>query len=165
MIFVNSFLVTFSRALRKPVGILNVKVLRATKLKRKDMLGKSDPYVKLKLTEDKLSKKTTVKHSNLNPEWNEEFNLVVKDPESQSLELACYDWEQVSLIYCFSCVKMARRFKYSFDQVHVAFMFSRPKHSDFSILLFWVKTKFSNLVMHSCCSLVQSEFQIAKNRK
>ncbi|XP_030541494.1 synaptotagmin-2 [Rhodamnia argentea] len=85
-----------SKAARKPVGILNVKVLRGMKLKKKDLLGKSDPYVKLKLTEDKLSmKKTTVKHSNLNPEWNEEFSLVVKDPESQALELIVYDWEQV----------------------------------------------------------------------
>jgi len=66
------------------------------KLKKKDLLGASDPYVKLNLTEDKLtSKKTTVKHKNLNPEWNEEFSLVVKDPESQALELYVYDWEQV----------------------------------------------------------------------
>ena len=68
------------------------------KLRKKDLLGASDPYVKLKLTEDKLpSKKTTVKHKNLNPEWNEEFNLVIKDPESQILELNVYDWEQVYL--------------------------------------------------------------------
>lgn len=85
-----------SKAAKKPVGILNVKVLKGMKLKKKDLLGKSDPYVKLRLTEDKLStKKTTVKHSNLNPEWNEEFSLVVKDPESQALELIVYDWEQV----------------------------------------------------------------------
>lgn len=84
------------RASKRPVGILHVKVLRAMKLKKKDLLGGSDPYVKLKLTEDKLpSKKTTVKHKNLNPEWNEEFNMVVKDPQSQALELHVYDWEQV----------------------------------------------------------------------
>lgn len=85
----------FGRADKRPVGILHVKVLRASKLRKKDLLGKSDPYVKLKLTEDKLlSKKTKVKHSNLNPEWNEEFNMVVKDPESQALELHVFDWEQ-----------------------------------------------------------------------
>lgn len=84
------------RAMKRPVGILTVKVLRAMKLKKKDLLGASDPYVKLKLTEDELhSKKTSVKHKNLNPEWNEEFNMVVKDPESQALELLVYDWEQV----------------------------------------------------------------------
>ncbi|XP_043709297.1 synaptotagmin-1 [Telopea speciosissima] len=85
-----------AKAMKRPVGILHVKVLRAMKLKKKDLLGASDPYVKMKLTEDKLpSKKTTVKHKNLNPEWNEEFNMVVKDPQSQSLELHIYDWEQV----------------------------------------------------------------------
>ncbi|GMH23654.1 hypothetical protein Nepgr_025497 [Nepenthes gracilis] len=84
------------KAMRKPVGILHVKVLRATNLKKKDLLGASDPYVKLKLTEGRSpSKKTTVKHKNLNPVWNEEFNLAVKDPQSQALEIHVYDWEQV----------------------------------------------------------------------
>ncbi|XP_047325567.1 synaptotagmin-2-like [Impatiens glandulifera] len=85
-----------AKAMKRPVGILNVKVVRALKLKKKDLLGASDPYVKLKLTDDKLpSKKTTVKHKNLNPEWNEDFNIVVKDPENQVLEIDVYDWEQV----------------------------------------------------------------------
>ncbi|KAG7020446.1 Synaptotagmin-2 [Cucurbita argyrosperma subsp. argyrosperma] len=84
------------KAMKKPVGILHVKVLKAFKLKKKDLFGASDPYLKLKLTEDKLpSKKTTVKPSNLNPVWNEEFTFVVKDPESQALELVLYDWEKV----------------------------------------------------------------------
>lgn len=82
--------------MRRPVGIVHVKVVRAMKLKKKDLMGASDPYVKIKLTEDKApSKKTTVKHKNLNPEWNEEFNMVVRDPETQALEFNVYDWEQV----------------------------------------------------------------------
>lgn len=86
--------------MKKPVGIVHVNVIRAIKLKKKDLIGASDPYVKINLTEDKLpSKKTTVKHKNLNPEWNEEFTFVVKDPEGQVLELTVYDWEQVHLIY------------------------------------------------------------------
>ncbi|XP_022853414.1 synaptotagmin-1-like [Olea europaea var. sylvestris] len=85
-----------TKAMKRPVGILHVKVLRAMKLRKKDLLGASDPYVKLKITESKApSKKTAVKHKNLNPEWNEEFSIVVKDPESQALELIVYDWEQV----------------------------------------------------------------------
>ncbi|XP_065881164.1 synaptotagmin-2-like [Euphorbia lathyris] len=86
-----------AKASKRPVGILAVKVVKAMKLRKKDFLGASDPYVKLKLTEDKLpSKKTTVRHKNLNPEWNEEFNIVVKDPESQALEIIVYDWEQIA---------------------------------------------------------------------
>ncbi|CAJ2675773.1 synaptotagmin-2-like [Trifolium pratense] len=85
-----------SKAMKTPVGILHVKVLRALKLKKKDIMGGADPYVKLKLKDDKLaSKKTTVKYKNLNPEWNEEFNVVIKDPESQALVLNVYDWEQI----------------------------------------------------------------------
>ncbi|KAL0760409.1 hypothetical protein Bca101_076559 [Brassica carinata] len=85
-----------SKAMEKAVGLLNVKVIKAIKLKKKDLLGGSDPYVKLTLSGDKVpGKKTVVKHSNLNPEWNEEFDLVVKEPESQELQLIVYDWEQV----------------------------------------------------------------------
>uniref|UniRef100_A0A0E0JQB9 Synaptotagmin n=2 Tax=Oryza punctata TaxID=4537 RepID=A0A0E0JQB9_ORYPU len=77
-----------SIASKRPVGILLVKVLRAQNLQKKDLLGKSDPYVKLTMSDDKLpSKKTTVKHSNLNPEWNEDFKFVVTDPETQELEI------------------------------------------------------------------------------
>lgn len=85
-----------TKAMRRPVGSLHVKVIRAMKLKKKDLLGASDPYVKIKITEDKLpSKKTTVKHKNLNPEWNEEFHYQVRDPETQALQFTVYDWEQV----------------------------------------------------------------------
>lgn len=79
-----------------------MKVLRAMNLRRKDLLGASDPYLKLKLTDDKLpSKKTSVKHKNLNPEWNEEFKFGVRDPQSQALELHVFDWEQVFILTTF----------------------------------------------------------------
>ncbi|XP_022748217.1 synaptotagmin-1-like isoform X2 [Durio zibethinus] len=85
-----------AKAFKRPVGMLHVRVVRAMKLRKKDLLGASDPYVKLKLTEDKLSSmKTTVKHKNLNPEWNEEFDIFVKDPQTQALELRVFDWEQI----------------------------------------------------------------------
>ncbi|XP_020524310.1 synaptotagmin-3 isoform X2 [Amborella trichopoda] len=85
-----------TRAMKKPVGVLHVKVVRAINLRKMDLLGKSDPYVKLCLSEEKLpAKKTTIKMSNLSPEWNEQFKLVVKDPESQVLELHVYDWDKV----------------------------------------------------------------------
>ncbi|VVA12227.1 PREDICTED: synaptotagmin-3 [Prunus dulcis] len=83
-------------AVKKPVGILHVNVVRATKLLRKDILGSSDPYVKLSLTGDGLpAKKTSIKMKNLNPEWNEKFKLIVKDPKAQVLQLQVYDWDKV----------------------------------------------------------------------
>lgn len=85
-----------TKAQRRPIGIVHVKVVKAMKLKKKDFMGASDPYVKIKLTEDKSpSKKTTVKHNNLNPEWNEEFKLAVRDPDTQDLQFNIFDWEQV----------------------------------------------------------------------
>jgi Ca2+-dependent lipid-binding protein len=87
-------------AIKKPVGILHVNVVRAVKLLKMDLLGTSDPYVKLSLTGDKLpAKKTTIKRRNLNPQWNEKFKIVVKDPQSQVLQLQVYDWDKVLLIF------------------------------------------------------------------
>ncbi|KAJ0714524.1 putative C2 domain-containing protein [Helianthus annuus] len=86
-------------AVNKPVGILHVKVVRASDLLKMDLLGSSDPYVKLKLSGGRIipSKKTSVKPKNLNPEWNEEFKLTVNDHMSQVLELHVFDWEKVGL--------------------------------------------------------------------
>lgn len=89
-------------AIKKPVGILRVNVVRAHKLLKKDLLGASDPYVKLSLTGEGLSaKKTTVKKKTLNPEWNENFKLVVKDPQSQVLRLQVFDWDKVHYLLPF----------------------------------------------------------------
>ncbi|XP_042952098.1 synaptotagmin-3 isoform X3 [Carya illinoinensis] len=83
-------------AIKKPVGILHVNVVRALKLLKKDILGTSDPYVKLSLGGERLpAKKTTIKKKNLNPEWNEKFKLIVKEPETQVLQLEVYDWDKV----------------------------------------------------------------------
>ncbi|KAI3517237.1 hypothetical protein L1887_16450 [Cichorium endivia] len=83
-------------AVKRPVGVLHVKVIRATKLMKMDILGLSDPYVKLKLNGEMLpSKKTTIKKKTLNPVWNETFKLVVKDPQAQSLHVNVFDWDKV----------------------------------------------------------------------
>ncbi|XP_051149981.1 synaptotagmin-2-like isoform X2 [Andrographis paniculata] len=68
----------------------------AMKLKKKDLLGASDPYVRMNLVGEKVgAKKTTVKYKNLNPEWNEEFTFVVKDPSKQTLKFKVHDWDEV----------------------------------------------------------------------
>lgn len=82
--------------IKKPVGLLHVKVVRARKLLKMDILGASDPYVKLSLSGERLpAKKTSIKMKTLDPEWNEDFKLIVKDPKSQVLQLHVYDWEKV----------------------------------------------------------------------
>ncbi|TXG58496.1 hypothetical protein EZV62_016325 [Acer yangbiense] len=83
-------------AIKKPVGILHVKVVQAFKLLKMDIFGASDPYVELSLSGERLpAKKTSIKMKTLNPQWNEDFKLTVKDPQSQVLQLHAYDWEKV----------------------------------------------------------------------
>ncbi|KAK2658076.1 hypothetical protein Ddye_011128 [Dipteronia dyeriana] len=82
-------------AIKKPVGILHVNVVRASKLLKMDIFGASDPYVELSLSGQRLpATKTYVKMKALNPQWNEDFKLTVKDPQSQVLQLHAYDWEK-----------------------------------------------------------------------
>ncbi|GJS62669.1 protein kinase, ATP binding site-containing protein [Tanacetum coccineum] len=74
----------------QPVGILNVKIIKAIDLKK--VLGVFAPntYVNLRLTkdeEDVTSKKTKVVNQDVNPEWNEEFSLLVKNLDVQALEI------------------------------------------------------------------------------
>lgn len=57
------------------MGTLHVKVIRATKLK-KALLGASDPYVEIKMTD----------------------TFVVKDLETRALQFTVYDWEQVPYV-------------------------------------------------------------------
>jgi Ca2+-dependent lipid-binding protein len=50
------------------------------------MIGKSDPYVTL-YVRPMFKVKTKVIGNNLNPEWNETFELIVEDKETQSVIL------------------------------------------------------------------------------
>jgi Ca2+-dependent lipid-binding protein len=88
-----------SSSLKKPVGILEVTIISAKNLLKMDLTGKADPYVKLRLVNTLMSKKTKTKMNTLSPEWNETFKLLVQDPKSQSLQLHVYDWDRVSLIF------------------------------------------------------------------
>ena len=71
---------------RKLQGRLTLTVIRAAKLKMFEIIGKSDPYVVLYIRK-RLKKKTNVIKDNLQPEWNEVFELDVEDKETQSLVL------------------------------------------------------------------------------
>jgi len=74
-------------------GKLSVRIKSGKHLPAKDMNGKSDPYVVLKLGKQK--EKTKVIKANLNPTWNEHFSLKVTDHESEKLVLQVYDYDLV----------------------------------------------------------------------
>lgn len=69
---------------------LMVDVIEARKLLVADSDGFSDPYVRLKVGKKKY-KKTTVVYSNLNPVWNERFQLDVPEGTEDLLQIQVYD--------------------------------------------------------------------------
>jgi len=73
-------------------GKLTVAVLEARKLKKMDITGASDPYVKIKLFDNKnkrigKKKKTSVKSCNLNPYWNESFVFLIDEMDMKRVYL------------------------------------------------------------------------------
>lgn len=68
----------------KPVGKLTVTIVRANDLKNMELIGKSDPYVVLHIR-PLFKVKTKVVDNNLNPVWNQTFDLIAEDKETQSL--------------------------------------------------------------------------------
>ncbi|WVZ17634.1 hypothetical protein V8G54_010616 [Vigna mungo] len=74
----------------KPQGKLSVTVVKATALKNMEMIGKSDPYVVVHIR-PLFKYKTKVVDNNLNPTWNERFELIAEDKETQSLILEVFD--------------------------------------------------------------------------
>ncbi|KAL2233969.1 synaptotagmin-5 [Sesamum indicum] len=74
----------------KPVGKLTVTVIRASDLKNMELIGKSDPYVVVHIR-PLFKVKTKVIENNLNPVWNQTFDLIAEDKETQSLILEVFD--------------------------------------------------------------------------
>jgi len=78
----------------KPHGKLTVTVVRAESLKNKELIGKSDPYVVL-FIRPMFREKTSIIDDNLNPQWNETFELIAEDKETQALILEVFDEDKM----------------------------------------------------------------------
>ncbi|KAK9143633.1 hypothetical protein Syun_013033 [Stephania yunnanensis] len=74
----------------KPQGTVSVAVVKADDLKNMEMIGKSDPYVVLHIR-PLFKYKTKVVDNNLNPVWNDTFDLIVEDKETQSIIFEIFD--------------------------------------------------------------------------
>ncbi|XP_055030641.2 synaptotagmin-1b [Misgurnus anguillicaudatus] len=71
-------------------GKLTVVVLEAKNLKKMDVGGLSDPYVKIHLTQNGKrlkKKKTTIKKNTLNPYYNESFSFEVSSEQIQKVQV------------------------------------------------------------------------------
>ncbi|XP_058081161.1 calcium-dependent lipid-binding protein [Magnolia sinica] len=78
----------------KPQGKLSVTAVKANALKNMEMIGKSDPYVVVYIRPIMKVKTKTIEN-NLNPVWNETFELIVEDKETQSLILEVFDEDNI----------------------------------------------------------------------
>ncbi|XP_059666411.1 ADP-ribosylation factor GTPase-activating protein AGD12-like [Cornus florida] len=74
------------------IGLLKVKIIKGTDLAIRDVMS-SDPYVILTLGQQKFQ--TSVKNSNSNPVWNEEFMLSVPQ-HFGPLKLQLFDYDTFS---------------------------------------------------------------------
>ncbi|KAF3790977.1 Synaptotagmin-4 [Nymphaea thermarum] len=74
----------------RPQGKLQITVAKATDLKNMEMIGKSDPYVVLYIR-PLFKSKTKVIENNLNPVWDETFELIVEDKETQTVIFEVFD--------------------------------------------------------------------------
>uniref|UniRef100_A0A3B5MUJ7 Synaptotagmin n=1 Tax=Xiphophorus couchianus TaxID=32473 RepID=A0A3B5MUJ7_9TELE len=75
-------------------GKLTVVVLEAKNLKKMDVGGLSDPYVKIHLMQNGKrlkKKKTTIKKNTLNPYYNESFSFEVPSEQLEVLTVLDYD--------------------------------------------------------------------------
>ena len=85
------------------MGVLTIYLDKATNLKDKDTIGKSDPYIKFSLEQDNMildkdygSKKSTTKKGDLNPVYGEKFTFDIPSLNNMELKIKVMDDDIVS---------------------------------------------------------------------
>nr|GMC82789.1 synaptotagmin-4-like isoform X1 [Ipomoea batatas] len=74
----------------KPQAKVTITIIRASNLKNREVIGKSDPYVVVYIR-SLFKVKTKTIDDNLNPVWNETFELIAEDKETQAVILEVFD--------------------------------------------------------------------------
>lgn len=93
----------FSELELKPEGKLTVTVIRANSLKNMEFVGKSDPYAVIQVR-PLFKVKTKVVNNNLNPVWDQTFELIAEDKETQSLTIEVHFLSSIVPIVLISCL-------------------------------------------------------------
>ncbi|CAH0557883.1 unnamed protein product [Brassicogethes aeneus] len=96
IVFPNSFTKRFTKTIEaselkalEPEGILRVHVFEAKNLEKKDVTGKSDPYVILSVGAQEYT--THVIKKSLDPKWDYWCEFVILDPLAQQLYFKVFD--------------------------------------------------------------------------
>ena len=58
-----------------PIKKINIHIMDGFDIPKTDLLGKTDPYLRIKLNDQEFFQKTNVKNDTLMPVWNETFTL------------------------------------------------------------------------------------------
>ena len=75
---------------------LHIRAVEAAEVPKMDTCGKSDPYLKFKLSTSSQTWKTKAKKNTATPVWNEEFHLPITSNMSDELTIQLYDDDDVS---------------------------------------------------------------------
>ncbi|CAG9863143.1 unnamed protein product [Phyllotreta striolata] len=101
LVFPNKITKRFSKSVEavelkalEPAGVLRVHVFEAKDLERKDVTGKSDPYVVLTVGAQEC--KTPVIKRELNPKWDYWCEFVILDPLGQHLHFKMFDQDDLN---------------------------------------------------------------------
>ncbi|EIE27751.1 hypothetical protein COCSUDRAFT_45975 [Coccomyxa subellipsoidea C-169] len=78
--------------MQKPRALLTVRLIEAEHVPRTDWLSKTDAFVKLGVRSSRMARSQVI-DNNLNPKWDEEFKLLVHEPEHQALRVELYDYD------------------------------------------------------------------------
>ena len=74
----------------------NIKIIEAKEVKSMDINGFSDPYCKMQIIGDRSFSKTTIKNSTLSPYWDETFNFIITNYDTDIFKLELKDKDLVS---------------------------------------------------------------------
>ena len=75
--------------------LVRAEIVEARGLARMDVLSRSDPFCKVRVTTNPHFYKTKVIKNSLSPEWNDTFTWHVADYRQATLEIEMFDWNEI----------------------------------------------------------------------